>query len=249
MNQTSLKPLKIGGADRVEAISFRFLPNATPRPFLAKRVLDLILAAMFVALLSPLLVVIALLVKLDSHGPALFVQKRVGSRRKSRDGRVGWEIRTFDIYKFRTMVHHADSALHRTYVEAFVEGNLTGTEDDVAGFKLSDDPRITRIGRLLRRSSLDELPQLLNVLRGEMSLVGPRPVPIYEVAGYQDRHYQRFSALPGITGLWQVRGRGRVNFEEAIRLDVEYTRRQSLWLDLELLLLTIPAVLSGRGAR
>ena len=114
--------------------------------------------------------------------------------------------------------------------------------------RLIDDPRVTRIGRILRRTSLDELPQLFNVIRGEMSLVGPRPVPLYEVAAYQPWQRERLAALPGITGLWQVRGRCELSFEDMVRLDVEYIRNQSIWLDFKILSLTIPAVLSGRGA-
>jgi lipopolysaccharide/colanic/teichoic acid biosynthesis glycosyltransferase len=114
--------------------------------------------------------------------------------------------------------------------------------------KLTDDPRITRVGRFLRRTSLDELPQLLNVLKGEMSLVGPRPVPPYEAAAYQDWHRERLAGLPGITGLWQVKGRGLVSFTEMVRMDIEYLRSQSTWLDFKIMLATIPAVLFGRGA-
>jgi len=203
------------------------------------------LAAALLVFLAPLLGCIALLIKLDSPGPVLFVQQRVGSRRRAGNGRILWEIRTFPCYKFRSMVHNADSALHRDYIRAFVRGGTDGAKE----FKLARDPRITRAGRLLRKTSLDELPQLFNVLRGEMSLVGPRPVPTYEVAEYQERHYERLAALPGITGIWQTRGRCQVPFEEMIRMDIDYIRRQSLWLDLKLLLLTIPAILSGRGAR
>ncbi|MGH9896190.1 MAG: sugar transferase, partial [bacterium] len=118
-----------------------------------------------------------------------------------------------------------------------------------ARFKLSNDPRVTRVGRVLRRMSLDELPQLFNVLKGEMSLVGPRPVPLYEVAEYGESDTERLAALPGITGLWQVRGRAEIPFSEMVRLDCEYVRNQSLWLDLKILAATIPAVVSGRGAR
>ena len=120
--------------------------------------------------------------------------------------------------------------------------------DTTQGAKLTDDPRVTRIGRILRRTSLDELPQLFNVLKGEMSLVGPRPVPLYEAAAYVDWHLERLAALPGITGLWQVRGRGRVSFAEMVRMDIAYVRNQSPLLDITLLLSTIPAVMSGRGA-
>jgi lipopolysaccharide/colanic/teichoic acid biosynthesis glycosyltransferase len=215
--------------------------------FFCKRFLDLALATIFLLLLFPLMLLIAVLIKLDSAGPVIFVQKRVGGRRRSSGG-VIWEIRTFPFYKFRSMVKDADPALHKEYIQAFVEGRTEKSEADEAKFKLTGDPRITRVGRLLRRTSLDELPQLLNVIKGEMSLVGPRPVPTYEVAQYQDSHSERLACLPGMTGLWQVKGRCQVPFEEMIRMDIEYVRNQSLWLDLKVLWFTLPAVLSGRGA-
>ena len=146
------------------------------------------------------------------------------------------------------MVRDADPSPHHAYIKAFIEGRIEASDEAGAKFKLTGDPRVTQVGRLLRRTSLDELPQLLNVLKGEMSLVGPRPVPIYEAADYQAWHYERLMALPGITGLWQVQGRCQVSFEEMIRMDIEYARHQSLWLDLKILFLTLPAVISGRGA-
>jgi lipopolysaccharide/colanic/teichoic acid biosynthesis glycosyltransferase len=146
------------------------------------------------------------------------------------------------------MVEDADSSLHEAFCKAFVEGRIESLDGDESAFKLARDPRVTRVGRLLRKTSLDELPQLVNVLKGEMSLVGPRPVPTYEVAGYQTWHCERLAALPGITGLWQIKGRGRVTFEEMIRMDIDYVRNRSLWLDIKILVFTIPAVLSGRGA-
>jgi lipopolysaccharide/colanic/teichoic acid biosynthesis glycosyltransferase len=217
------------------------------RYFFCKRILDTALAFVLLILLSPLLALIALAIKLESPGPVIFVQQRVSTRRRSRGGTVIWEIRSFPVYKFRSMVHNADPTPHRAYIKALAAGYIPAGASQKQ-FKLSRDPRITRVGRLLRRTSLDELPQLLNVLKGEMSLVGPRPVPLYEVAQYKDWHYQRLTALPGLTGLWQVKGRGRVSFDEMIRLDLEYIVNQSLWFDLQILLLTIPAVLSGHGA-
>jgi lipopolysaccharide/colanic/teichoic acid biosynthesis glycosyltransferase len=150
----------------------------------------------------------------------------------------------FQFYKFRTMVHNADQSLHQKFIQAFVEDRL----DTTRIVKLTDDPRVTGIGRILRRISLDELPQLFNVLKGDMSLVGPRPVPIYEAAAYQEWHRERLAALPGITGLWQVEGRGRASFTEMVQMDIAYVRNQSLLLDVKLLLFTIPAALSRRGA-
>jgi lipopolysaccharide/colanic/teichoic acid biosynthesis glycosyltransferase len=216
--------------------------------FYGKRFLDIVLATLLLVVLSPLMLLIAVLIRLDTPGPIIFVQERVGARRRSRDGRTVWEIRNFPFYKLRSMVQDADPSTHQAHVKAYVEGRVEPSSTCSAKFKLTDDPRVTRVGRMLRRTSLDELPQLINVLRGEMSLVGPRPVPTYEMAEYQPWHRERLAALPGLTGLWQVNGRCQVSFEEQIRMDIEYVRNPSLWLDLKLLFLTIPAVLSGRGA-
>lgn len=229
---------------RTDGVYVRSAVADRSRHFYVKRAMDLLLAPLILLVLLPLLLCIAVLVKLDSRGPVLFVQQRVGSRRRCADDRTVWEAVRFQCYKFRSMVQNADESLHQTHIQAFVEEQL----DPTRTVKLADDPRITRIGRILRRTSLDELPQLLNVVKGEMSLVGPRPVPIYEAAAYTDWHRERLTALPGITGLWQVKGRGRVSFTEMIRMDIAYARNQSLWLDIKLLLSTIPAVLSGRGA-
>lgn len=216
--------------------------------FVTKRLLDVVIASSMLLLLAPVLLIIALLIKLDDPGPVIFAQDRVGARRRGKGARAAWEIQTFRVYKFRSMVHNADETIHQAYIKAFVNGSAQAAEAGGPKFKLRNDPRITRVGRVLRKTSLDELPQLVNVLKGEMSLVGPRPVPMYEVAEYQDWHRERLAALPGITGLWQVKGRCQVSFEGMIQLDIEYVRRKSLWLDLWLLLLTIPAVLNGRGA-
>jgi lipopolysaccharide/colanic/teichoic acid biosynthesis glycosyltransferase len=215
--------------------------------FFLKCLLDRALALLLLIILAPLMLVIAILVKLDSPGPVFFSHHRVGARRRIVDGHVVWDVREFRMIKFRSMVHNADQSLHQAYIKAFAEGRVEEAAENGA-FKLSHDPRITRVGRVIRKLSLDELPQLFNVLRGEMSLVGPRPVPPYEVAEYQPWHHERLAALPGITGMWQVHGRCLVTFEEMIRLDIEYVRNRSLWLDFKLLLLTIPAVISGRGA-
>jgi lipopolysaccharide/colanic/teichoic acid biosynthesis glycosyltransferase len=212
-----------------------------------KRVFDSTLATVLLIVCAPLMLVIALLVKLDTPGPVFFSHARVGSRRRTVRGQVVWDVREFRMMKFRSMVHNADQSLHQAYIKAFAEGRVDSAEEGNA-FKLKSDPRITRVGRVIRKLSLDELPQLLNVIRGEMSLVGPRPVPPYEVAEYQPWHRERLAALPGITGMWQVYGRCLVTFDEMIRLDIAYVRNRSIWLDLKLLMLTIPAVISGRGA-
>jgi lipopolysaccharide/colanic/teichoic acid biosynthesis glycosyltransferase len=217
--------------------------------FLCKRSIDVALSVLLLVVLAPLLCLIAVAIKLDGAGPVLFVQDRVGARRRVTRSRTTWEIGRFPCLKFRSMVAGADQSVHQEYVHAFVHDQLTAAEGEGAKFKLAQDHRITQVGRLLRRTSLDELPQLLNVLRGEMSLVGPRPVPPYEAAEYTESEIERLAALPGITGLWQVKGRASVSFGEMIRLDCEYVHRQSLWLDLQILVATIPAVLSGRGAK
>jgi lipopolysaccharide/colanic/teichoic acid biosynthesis glycosyltransferase len=217
--------------------------------FAFKRIVDVTASAALLLLLSPLLVLIALAIRCDSDGPSLYKQDRVGARRSTKNGRVVWETHTFRLYKFRSMFRNADPAIHQVYIKAFIAGQGEIASADGTKFKLDDDRRITRVGKMLRRTSLDELPQLFNVLKGEMSLVGPRPVPTYEVAEYEEWHRARLLAKPGITGLWQVKARGRVSFDEMVRMDIEYARNQSVWLDLKLLWLTIPSVLSGRGAK
>jgi lipopolysaccharide/colanic/teichoic acid biosynthesis glycosyltransferase len=216
--------------------------------FAAKRGLDVILAGLLLILLLPLILVIAVLIKLDSPGPIFFAQERVGAKRQWLGRQAVWIIQNFTMYKFRSMVQNADSSVHEAYIREFVEGRARPSFGGDGNFKPRNDPRVTRFGRLLRKLSLDELPQLLNVLKGDMSLVGPRPVPPYEVACYGNGHHKRLTALPGITGFWQVKGRCQVTFEQMIRMDLEYIQNASLWFDIKILVLTIPAVLSGRGA-
>ncbi len=216
--------------------------------YATKRGMDMGMAAALLVLLSPLMLLIAALIRLDSPGPILFVQTRIGSRRRSNDGTPRWEAIPFQFYKFRSMVVDADPALHQAHIAAFVAGRTEVDEEGRPAIKVPNDPRLTRVGRVLRKWSLDELPQLVNVLKGEMSLVGPRPVPGYEVGAYQEWHYGRLAAPPGVTGLWQVKGRCELSFDEMIRLDLDYVREQSLALDFKILVLTIPAMLSRRGA-
>jgi len=205
----------------------------------AKRLLDVVLALGLLFCLLPVMVLCALLVRLDSPGPILFRQQRVGER-----GRL------FTFLKFRSMRDGADVAVHRSYVTTFIRGEAERLgEGDEALFKLTRDPRVTRVGYWLRRFSLDELPQLLNVLRGEMSLVGPRPPIAYELDHYGPDHMRRLLVKPGLTGLWQVRGRSRTTFEEMVALDLAYIRTRSLLLDLRILVETIPEVLFGKDAR
>ena len=213
-----------------------------------KRLLDIGISLILLVVVSPVLMAIAVALKLDSRGPVIFVQERAGSRRIVRRGLVWWEFRTFDCYKFRSMYTHNDESTHQRFIKEFVDGHIGPEADGVPTFKLTGDDRVTRVGRFLRRTSLDELPQLVNVLKGDMSLVGPRPVPLYEVAEYESWHYERLAALPGITGIWQVYGRGRVTFAEMMRMDIEYVRRPSLGADLKLLAATLPAVMAGKGA-
>jgi diguanylate cyclase (GGDEF)-like protein len=218
---------------------------------ICKRCIDILLSLLCLIITAPLFPLIALLIRLDSSGPVIFAQGRVGSMKRSGGKRGEWEIGTFTFYKFRTMRHNAGQGPHRTTIRSLALGEPGSHGRNSQGqtrFKLTDDPRLTRVGKVLRGTSLDELPQLFNVLKGEMSMVGPRPVPLYEVAQYKEWQRERLATLPGITGLWQVKGRSRVPFDEMIRMDIEYIRNQSLWLDLKILLLTIPAVLSGEGA-
>ena len=193
-----------------------------------RRALDVLVAAAALLLLLPLLLVVALLIRLDSPGPVLFVQTRVGKHGHP-----------FPVFKFRSMFTDAEDRLSSV---------LDANERSGPVFKMRHDPRITRVGRPLRRCSLDEVPQLLNVLRGEMSLVGPRPALPREVALYTPAQAGRLSVTPGLTGLWQVSGRASLSFERSIELDLEYVRRQSLALNVVLILRTIPAVLTGHGA-
>jgi lipopolysaccharide/colanic/teichoic acid biosynthesis glycosyltransferase len=209
--------------------------------------MDLVLAPLLLLLCSPVLLLTIALIVLDSEGPAIFVQERVGARYGWKDGRLVWRVCLFRCYKFRSMVENADPTVHKEYLWQFRHDEASAGPAS-APFKLDRDKRVTRVGRLLRMTSLDELPQLINVLKGDMSLVGPRPVPLYEVELYESAHYQRLAALPGITGMWQVYGRSRVTFGEMVQLDIDYARRSSLCLDIKLLLLTIPSVLSFKGA-
>ena len=204
------------------------------RGLLAKRVFDVTVAVVLLVVLAPVLACVALAVRLSSPGPILFVQPRLG-----KNGR------TFTMYKFRTMRPGGDPAVHRAYVRALICG---AAEPQDGAFKLSDDPRVTRVGRFLRRFSLDELPQLLNVLKGNMSLVGPRPPLAYEVELYSARDRGRLSVAPGLTGLWQVSGRSELTFQEMVDLDLEYIERWSMWLDLKILIRTPLIVIIGRGA-
>ncbi len=205
-----------------------------------KRVLDIVGAAVGLVLLSPILLFIALLVKATSRGPILFKQERVGYQGKS-----------FTFLKFRTMYNNCENRIHQEYVKRLIHGKkeeINNGSADVPLYKIKNDPRITPVGRFLRKTSLDELPQLWNVFVGEMSLVGPRPPIPYEVEEYQKWHYRRFMEVkPGVTGLWQVSGRNKTSFDEMVRLDLSYARQWSLALDIKILLKTIKVVLLPDG--
>jgi lipopolysaccharide/colanic/teichoic acid biosynthesis glycosyltransferase len=193
-----------------------------------KRTFDLVVSLLVVLLGAPLWLVIAAAIKLDSRGPVLF-----------RDRRMGVGEHPFGMFKFRTMVQGAAEQ----QVELEERNEAPG-----ALFKIRDDPRVTRVGKLLRKISLDELPQLLNVLWGEMSLVGPRPLPLRDYERLEAWHRKRYLVLPGITGLWQISGRSNLHFDDLVRLDFYYIENWSIWLDISILVKTPVAVLSGRGA-
>lgn len=232
-----------------------------------KRLLDLFICIFLLPFLGPVMLCCAVLIRLDSPGPAIFAQERIG-----KDGKE------FTIYKFRTMYHNTDTRKHEEIMGKFIQGQ---TEDGakkassepenyglerknafVKAFLRKPDQReesykifkpfqaseVTRVGRILRKTSLDELPQILNVLKGEMSVIGPRPNVLYEVEAYQPWHYERLEALPGITGLAQVRGRSSISFDSIARYDIEYAHNLSLWLDLKILWWTVITVFLGKGA-
>ncbi len=217
---------------RLETVTFEILEDSSLRLrsyHAAKRALDILGASVALILSSPLLAVLALLIKLTDFGPALFQQSRVGLHGK-----------IFRCYKLRSMVLDAE------LLKESLAGN--NRHDDHRTFKIINDPRITWIGRFLRRTSLDELPQLWNVLMGDMSIVGPRPPVPDEVARYSAVDFRRLEVKPGLTCIWQVSGRSEVPFAQQVQLDIAYIERRSFWFDLKLILWTIPAVLSGRGA-
>jgi lipopolysaccharide/colanic/teichoic acid biosynthesis glycosyltransferase len=201
-----------------------------------KRALDLVVAGLGLLIISPLLVAIWLAVRLTSPGPAIFKQERLGLARTP-----------FTMYKFRSMTTGNSDEAHRAYVSKMLTSDGGDSERVNGLYKLDGDPRVTRLGAWLRKTSLDELPQLFNIVKGEMSLVGPRPVLAWEAELFKPEAMARFDTRPGLTGLWQVSGRNLLTMPQALALDVEYVRRQSLWLDLSILARTLPAQLR-RGA-
>lgn len=235
------------------ALDFGFLPEVVEEPVtlrlrvgnpdypfwkrVLKRTVDLSAGMLVMVLGAPVFLFLATAVKLSSPGPVLFRQVRLG-----RDGKP------FTFYKFRSMHHKNDDGLHRDFARDFISGDMLEESDESTVFKMVRDPRITTIGRFLRRSSLDELPQFYNVLRGEMSLVGPRPPISYELEHYQDWHKDRLKVKPGLTGLWQVSGRSTVGFDEMVKLDLYYIGHWNLMLDLKIMARTVPAMVKGEGA-
>lgn len=226
MRGALVAPQRVGAAARAASVRSR-----------AKRALDVCGAIFGLAVLSPLLAAVWVAVRLTSPGRAIFVQTRIG-----RDGRP------LQMFKFRTMYQGNSSDAHRKYVTTLIAKGPAGLQGESGAYKIENDPRVTAVGRFMRRMSIDELPQLVNVLRGEMSLVGPRPPLGYEVELYTARHMRRLEVTPGMTGLWQVSGRTRLSFEQMIDLDLEYVDHWSLWLDLKILLRTVSVVLGREGA-
>jgi len=210
-------------------------------PRVIKRTVDILGSLVALILLSPLFLLIAAVIKLTSQGPVFFRQERIG--------RYGTP---FTFLKFRSMHATSNDQIHKEYVKRFIAGQVVASESEQGQkivYKITQDPRITWVGRILRGMSFDEIPQFLNVLRGEMSLVGPRPPVAYEVESYDIWHRRRIlEAKPGITGLWQVSGRSQTSFDDMVRLDLQYVRKWSLWLDIKILLQTPTAVFSGKGA-
>jgi lipopolysaccharide/colanic/teichoic acid biosynthesis glycosyltransferase len=239
--------------------------------YMAKRMIDIVIASCLLICLLPVFIIVGLAIFIYSPGPIFFVQERMGAKRQANGNKTYWEPTTFRCYKFRTMRVNADCAIHREYIKALIENNpeqmqavqnaatrprghkdgeklIADQNAPTRPRKLVDDARIIAPGKLLRKFSLDELPQLWNVLRGDMSMIGPRPAIPYEVKMYKPWHMKRLQVQPGITGLQQVTARCTKDFDEQVKLDLEYIDHQSLWLDLKIAIKTPLAVLIARGA-
>jgi len=210
------------------------------RPYyrLVKRAIDIGLSLFVLPFAVLATLVVGIAIRLDSPGPIFFVQERIGKGGKP-----------FNIMKFRTMYHSIDKSAHREFMKAFVNGQIKQDKGEEAIFKPMTAAQITRVGRILRKTSLDELPQIINIIKGEMSFVGPRPNVTWEVEAYRGWHQERLEVLPGITGLAQVRGRSGIIFDEIVEYDIEYIERHSLWLDLQIMWWTLASVVAGDGAR
>ncbi len=220
--------------------------------YILKRLMDVICAACLLLVLSPLMAAIAVAIYLYSPGPIFFVQERIGAKRLRVGNQTFWRREPFRFYKFRTMKVNSDPSIHQKYVTALIENDKKGMVEvqgrETTVRKILNDPRLIRPGGWLRKFSLDELPQLWNVLRGDMSLIGPRPPIPYEVKVYKPWHYRRFDAQPGISGLQQVKARCNADFDDQVKLDIEYIEKQTLWLDIKIALQTPLAILLARGA-
>lgn len=202
-----------------------------------KRILDVVITLLLLIPLCIVMLIIAVAIRVDSDGPILFRQKRVGLN--------GVE---FDIFKFRSMYNRSDETLHREAIERYIANETINDGPSTnLQYKKVDDPRVTRVGKFIRKTSLDELPQFFNLLRGEMTLVGPRPPLPYEVALYSEHDKLRLCGKPGLTGLWQVYGRSQVPFHDMVEMDIAYLEQQSILQDLKLIILTIPVMVLGRG--
>lgn len=216
-------------SDDNESSKYSFLVRNKPVQKVFKRLIDIVLSSVAILALSPLFVLLIIIIKLDSKGPAIFKQERIGLFEKR-----------FDMYKFRSMVEDAEQKLEQV---------ISLNDTNPVMFKAKQDPRVTKIGQFIRKYSLDELPQLFNILKGEMSLVGPRPPLERELENYKQWHYVKFLAVPGLTGMWQVSGRSNItDFNKVIGLDYMYIKDWNLLMDFKIILKTIPVVLSAKGA-
>jgi len=202
-----------------------------------KRFLDIILSSIALILLAPFFLAVAVGIKLSSKGPVIFKQKRIGKKG-----------RPFDFYKFRSMHMGNSDSRHKNYVQDFIKKNCQCETDEIKVYKITDDSRIFKFGKLIRKTSIDEFPQFFNVIKGDMSLVGPRPCLGYEWDCYEEWHKDRLNILPGCTGLWQALGRSSVTFEEMVILDLYYISNMTLWMDLRIVLQTFPVIFLGKGA-
>lgn len=240
------QPIKEISVKVTHAKTIKFQQTTHPIQLWLKRAVDILVSSILLILTSPILLIVAIAIKLDSKGSIFFIHERVGCQSRIVNGKRVWDVKTFRMFKFRSMRQIDNSEAHRKHIELYISGQLDQNKDDQTTIKAKMP--VTRVGKFIRAWSIDELPQLLNVLLGDMTLVGPRPVPAYEVDGYKEWHYERLAALPGITGLWQVKGRCLLSFDEQIKLDITYARNQSVLFDLQILLMTIPAVLKKVGA-
>lgn len=242
---------KLGYATGMEGGTNKILFSNRKLYYIEKRALDFILSILALFFLSPIFVIIALFIALDSPGPVFFKQKRVGAHFIDIPGSERWERVDFFCYKFRSMTQNADDGIHKAYIKALVtndENKMREMEGENSHLhKLSNDKRITRVGKILRKYSLDELPQFWNVVCGDMSLVGPRPNIPYEVELYPSTYLGRFQAKPGITGLQQITARCTASLEDQVKLDLKYIELQSTWLDLSILVKTPITIFTQKG--